>query len=115
MSFIASGNAPLLTGHNHNDQIGIIEKAWLQDGTGRARVRFGKSDRASEFFQDVQDGIRKNVSVGYYIQEMKLLEESDKGPDKYLVTKWNLLRRPLLQSQLMKPSGSDQQMTKSKP
>jgi HK97 family phage major capsid protein len=88
MSFIASGNAPLLTGHNHNDQIGIIEKAWLQDGTGRARVRFGKSARANEFFQDVQDGIRKNVSVGYYIQEMKLLEESDKGPDKYLVTKW---------------------------
>ncbi len=88
MSFISSGNAPLLAGHNHDDQIGVIEKAWLQDGVGNARVRFGKSDRASEFFQDVQDGIRKNVSVGYYIQEMKLQKESDDAPDEYLVTKW---------------------------
>ena len=88
MGFIASGNAPLLAGHNHNDQIGVIEKAYLQDGVGRARARFGKSDRADEFFCDVQDGIRKNVSVGYYIHEMKLLEESKDGPDTYLVTKW---------------------------
>lgn len=88
MGFMASGNAPLLAGHNHDDQIGVVEKAWLQDGVGRARVRFGRSDRATEFFNDVEDGIRKNISVGYYIQEMKLHEESKDGPDTYLVTRW---------------------------
>lgn len=89
MSFIGSGNAPLLAGHNHDDQIGVIEKAWLQDGVGRAVVRFGKSNRAQEFFQDVQDGIRKNVSVGYFVMEMELKKAGTKNkPDEYLVTRW---------------------------
>jgi len=88
MSFLGSGNAPLLAGHNHDDQIGVIEKAWLQDGVGRARVRFGKSNRADEVYQDVKDGIRKNVSVGYHIRQMEQLERSEKGVDSFLVTDW---------------------------
>lgn len=96
MGFIASGNAPLLADHNHGDQIGVIEKAWLQDGVGHARVRFGKSNRASEFFQDVQDGIRKNVSVGYYVNEMKLQQERDDGPDVFLVTRWKPVEASLV-------------------
>lgn len=59
---------PLLAGHNEHDpdsQIGVVEKAWVEDGKGRAKVRFGNSPRAKEYFQDVQDGIRQLVSVGY--------------------------------------------------
>ncbi len=59
---------PLLLGHNERDpgaQIGVIEKAWVEDGKGRAIVRFSKSAKAQEIFQDVQDGIRELVSVGY--------------------------------------------------
>jgi HK97 family phage major capsid protein len=88
LGFMASGKAPLLAQHNHDDQIGVIEKAWLQEGVGHARVRFGRSGRASEFLDDVRDGIRRNVSVGYYVQEMKLQEEREDGPDVYLATRW---------------------------
>lgn len=60
---------PLLVGHNESDpnsQIGVIESARVDsDGVGRAVVRFSKSVRAQEIFQDVQDGIRELVSVGY--------------------------------------------------
>lgn len=96
MGFMGSGNAPLLADHNHKDQIGVIEKAWLRDGAGHARVRFGSSNRASEFFQDVRDGIRKNVSVGYYVQEMKLQEEHEDKADVYLVTKWKPVEASLV-------------------
>ncbi len=90
LEFLKSGNAPLLLGHNHDDQIGVIEKAEIgTDRVGRAVVRFGRSGHAEEIFQDVKDGIRSNISVGYYINEMVLQQTGSKeGTDEYLVTKW---------------------------
>ena len=89
MDFIAGGTAPLLVGHNHDDIVGVIEKAWIDpDRKGRAIVRFGRSARAEEVFQDVVDGIRRNVSVGYQINEMKLIESDEDKGDTYMVTRW---------------------------
>ena len=69
---------PLLVSHSSGDQVGVIVKASIgSDRKGRASVRFGKSARASEIFQDVQDGIRQNVSVGYRIHSMVLESEKD--------------------------------------
>lgn len=96
MSFIASGNAPFLVEHKTDDQIGVVEKAWLQESVAHARVRFGKSSRADEFFDDVRDGIRKNVSVRYSVKEMKLQKEHDDGPDEYLVTRWKPVEASLV-------------------
>lgn len=88
MDFLASGRAPLLDQHNHSRQVGVIEKAWIDpDRVGRAIVRFGKSAGADEFFQDVADGIRANISVGYRVHEMKLIESSE-DDDTYRVTEW---------------------------
>lgn len=79
---------PLLVDHNTRDQVGVIDKAWIgPDRMGRAVVRFGKSARAEEIFQDVCDGIRSLVSVGYRINEMVLSKQSDDG-DEYTVTNW---------------------------
>lgn len=64
--------APLLVEHDRADQVGVIEKAWVDEGNrvGRAVVRFGNSARANEVFQDVKDGIRRLVSVGYRVLRM---------------------------------------------
>ncbi|PCJ17481.1 MAG: phage major capsid protein [Candidatus Cloacimonadota bacterium] len=84
MDFLSSGSAPLLMDHNSKDQIGVIEKAHIDsDLKGRATVRFGKSKRAEEMFQDVKDGIRKNISVGYKVHDMTRVEE-----DVYRMTDW---------------------------
>ena len=89
IEFLNSGRAPLLADHDSRDQIGVIEKAWIDpDRMGRALVRFGKSARADEIFQDIVDGIRGNVSVGYQVNEMKLIESDDEKGDTYRVTKW---------------------------
>ncbi len=88
MDWLNSGTAPLLDQHDHGRQIGVIEKSWIDpDRVGRAIVRFGKSAGAEEIFRDVVDGIRSNVSVGYRIQKMQLVETRD-DQDTYRVTEW---------------------------
>lgn len=82
-----NGGAAVLINHDVDDQVGVVEKAWLDGPKGRALVRFGKSPRADEVFQDVCDGIRKLVSVGYRIWEL-VLEKSSNDDDTYRVTDW---------------------------
>lgn len=88
MDWIASGNAPLLLQHNHDQLIGIIESVTLANGRGTAVVRFGRGELAQEIQQDVEDGIRRNVSVGYRVHEMVLVKQADGQPDEYRVTDW---------------------------
>lgn len=85
---LSSGRHPLLVDHNTRDQVGVIERAWIGDDRRlRCIARFGRSARAEEIFQDVCDGIRSLVSVGYQIHELKLTKESDAG-DEYMATDW---------------------------
>lgn len=92
-----------LMDHNTRDQVGVVEKAWIDSATrkGRALVRFGKGVRASEIFQDVIDGIRKNVSVSYSVIRMKLMksEKVNGGTetiDTFRVTEWEPLEISLV-------------------
>lgn len=79
---------PLLMDHDSRDHVGVIESVQIgADRVGRAVVRFGKSARAEEVFQDVKDGIRRNVSVGYVIHKATLVE-SNEDTDTYRVTDW---------------------------
>lgn len=84
---------PLLLEHEPEDIIGVVESVDLgPDRVGRAVVRFGKSAAAEEAFQDVVDGIRRNVSVGYRVHKMLLESEGADGADPvYRVTDWEPL------------------------
>lgn len=78
----------LLMDHDTRDQIGVVEAVRIDaDRVGRAVVRFGKSARAQEIFQDVVDGIRSLVSFGYRIHAA-VLESSKDGVDTYRITDW---------------------------
>lgn len=55
----------------------------MENGRGIATVRFSKSERGEEFYQDVLDGIRLNVSVGYTIEEME-----EKSERVFTATQW---------------------------
>jgi len=80
------GSGALLVNHNPDDLVGKVESVEIADRVARAKVRFGKSDRANEIFQDVQDGIRSGVSVGYQIH--KLTEEGEKDSSVFRATDW---------------------------
>jgi len=81
------GSGSLLVNHNPDDLVGKVETVEISsDRMARAKVRFGKSDRANEIFQDVMDGIRSGVSVGYQIH--KLTEEGEEGSSIFRATDW---------------------------
>lgn len=81
---------PLLVDHNPSDHIGTIEEVRLDgDRVGRARVRFGKSARAEEIFQDVLDGIRSKISFMYKVYQATVEERGEDGEAvSYRVTDW---------------------------
>lgn len=83
-----SSGGPLLMDHDARDHVGVIESVRIDaDRVGRAVVRFGRSQRAEEIFQDVKDGIRRNVSVGYMIHRATLVETRE-DQEIYRVTDW---------------------------
>ena len=85
LEFARSGRMPLLLDHDPRQQIGVVENVEL-DGSARrlrATVRFGRNGLAKEVFDDVVDGIRSNISVGYSVNKM-----DKEGRDSYRVTAW---------------------------
>lgn len=88
MDRLQSG-APLLCDHARTCQVGKVESARIdKDRMGRADVRFSKHNpRAEQEYQDVLDGIRSKVSVGYIVHEVVLESEKD-GVPTYRITDW---------------------------
>jgi HK97 family phage major capsid protein/HK97 family phage prohead protease len=85
LEFLNSGRAPLLLDHDMEKQIGVVESVELDENARRLRasVRFGKGEKSSEVFNDVVDGIRQNISVGYRVD--KKVEREDDPEDYYRV------------------------------
>lgn len=85
-------SGPLLMDHNRKDQVGVIESAEIgKDKRGYAVVRFGKSERAEEIYQDVLDGIRRSVSVDYATYKHEKTEGENGNPDTYRFIDWEPL------------------------
>ena len=79
-----NASAPLLFNHNLDKPIGVVQRAWLSDRKGYARIKWGTSQLAEEVRKDVESGILKSISVGYRINEAE-------AEDKYGVmraTSW---------------------------
>lgn len=83
-----NNGGPLLLGHDLDDQIGVTVTASINSKTkrGKATVRFSRSAHAEEIFQDVIDGIRRLVSVGYRI--FKTVTETNGGVETVRAVDW---------------------------
>ncbi|WP_139372805.1 HK97 family phage prohead protease [Nitrobacter vulgaris] len=90
-----NAGAPVLDGHRAggvSDQLAVVERAWIAGGSGIALLRFpdaGTSARADEVFALIEQGIVRNVSVGYSQDDWK--DESATGADDVAVrtvTRW---------------------------
>lgn len=77
-----------LVNHDWDDQVAVVESAEIgADRKGRCVLRFGRSARAQEIFQDVVDGIRRLVSVGYIVHDWRVDGERD-GVEIVRITRW---------------------------
>lgn len=94
MDRIASGNVPFLKNHDSSDianVIGVVERAWVQDGEGRAIVRFSERDDVQPIFQDVANGILRGVSIGYRVNEYKETTPKDAEIRSFMAVDYEIL------------------------
>ena len=81
--------APLLLEHDRTQQIGVVERAWIdeEDKKGRAVVRFSRSDLGQSILTDVRDGVRQLISFGYEVRKFTR-EVAKEGMDTFRATSW---------------------------
>ena len=92
------GAGVVLANHNRNDpvgntplaSIGLIENATLANGRMEADLVISRRDALADLRQDIADGLVRNISIGYQINERTLTRAApSKGePDEYRVTSW---------------------------
>ena len=84
--------APLMMGHdigNWRSQVGVIDSYSVgKDGIARANARFSKSPDGELVMQDVDDGIRQQVSVGFNVYEMEKVGRTADGVDLFRSEDW---------------------------
>lgn len=87
-----NAGAPLLNSHDRatlGDQIGVVERAWVERGKAMAKVRFSERADVEPIWQDVKAGIIRNVSMGYSVDETKDATGPNERTPRVLVTRWS--------------------------
>lgn len=84
-------SAPLLASHDAHDLnavIGVVERAWIENGVGKAIVRFSSEAEADKIYQKVKERILRNVSVGYAVKKYEDVTEKGEQVRTYRATNW---------------------------
>ena len=82
MTRLGDGRHPLLLNHDTDAQIGAVKSARIdEDKVLRGQVQFSRSALGQEIKQDVEDGIRSHVSVGYFIEEIEEVQKAADGSE----------------------------------
>ena len=95
--------APLLNTHGRyalEDVIGVVETASVSNGEGLATVRFSDREDVNGIWRDVQNGIIRNVSVGYSVHKYQI-EERDNALPIWRAVDWEPMEISLV------PVGAD--------
>ena len=73
---------------HRGDQIGIIREPTVRDGKLGGEIEFGCGDRAQEIKRDAIAGIRRNMSVGYFVNHWQPTGEVIDGLPVYRAGDW---------------------------
>ncbi|WP_260435107.1 MULTISPECIES: prohead protease/major capsid protein fusion protein [unclassified Burkholderia] len=90
MERLQSGTAPVLNNHDGwsglDAVLGVVQSADIDsaDGSGTATLRFSRRPDADPVFQDVVDGILRNVSVGYRTYRVDMIPPGQEGNDQWI-------------------------------
>lgn len=94
-----NNGAPLLNTHSTydlDDVLGVVERAWIEGGEGRALVRFSEREEVEPIFRDVKNGILRNISVGYAVHSYQVIEAEDDKLPTYRAIDWEPLELSLV-------------------
>lgn len=91
MGRLESGASPMLDAHGSEslaDVLGVIDKAWLENGVGKATVRFSGRDEVTPIWNDVKAGIIRNISMGIWIHKLKETTKENDKQKSFLAVDW---------------------------
>ena len=95
-----NNGAPLLNSHKASDLsdiVGVVERAWTDEKEGRAVVRFSDRSEVEPIWRDVQNGIIRNISVGYAVEEYERIDAKREGePHTLRATSWTPMELSLV-------------------
>ncbi|MGH6625147.1 MAG: prohead protease/major capsid protein fusion protein [Burkholderiaceae bacterium] len=77
-----TGGAPVLNTHSSyslDDQIGVVDRAWVQGGEGRAVLRLSERDEVAGIVRDIEAGLIKNISVGYNVRKYEIVSAANRS------------------------------------
>ena len=87
MTRLGDGRHPLLLNHDTAQQIGAVKSVRIDgDKVLRGLVQFSRSALGQEIQQDVADGIRSHVSVGYFVDELQEVKRAEDGSETVVRT-----------------------------
>jgi len=79
-----NNGAPVCDNHDSfgsvRDQLGVVQRAWVEQGTARATLQFSPREDLAALRTDVKAGIIRNVSMGVWIYTKN--ETTPKGQDR---------------------------------
>jgi hypothetical protein len=95
-----NNGAALLNSHQSADLsniLGVVERAWIENGEGRAKVRFSERPEVEPIFRDVASGIIRNVSVGYQVHKWSdPIRSADGDSPTYRALDWEPMELSLV-------------------
>lgn len=105
--------APLLNSHNNwdlEDQLGVCDQPVIRNGQGVCQAQLSRRESVRGVVQDLEDGVIRNVSVGYSRSAVEMLAPSEEnGMWIYRVTRW----APMEVSLVPIPADMDSQVVRS--
>jgi HK97 family phage prohead protease len=74
-----NASAPVLKDHRNSvdSVVGVVERAWIESGQGRAIIRLSESEDAADIRAKVKEGVLRNVSVGYRVHKYERQPKAD--------------------------------------
>lgn len=78
--------APLLFQHDPDKIVGVVQRAYIKNKRGYAKVKMANNELGREMQGLIQDGILRNVSFGYRINSMETDNSTD--PITYRATSY---------------------------
>lgn len=68
--------------------LGVVERAWLENGEGRAKLRFSTRADVQDIVADVRAGIIRHVSIGYRVHKFRDDTEKDSNVKRKTAIDW---------------------------
>lgn len=81
MTRLGNGSAPVLNTHSSytlDDVIGVVERAWVANGEGRAVLRLSERAEVAGLVRDIESGIIKNISCGYNVRKYEIISAANR-------------------------------------